>query len=636
MRVSPEVCVPAGHDRGHGRGPSAGLDRSECLCLEWFPFEKKCICQVPLPASVARQRSMPELKGKEQTQPQARNRLMMKEFRKLGLKGVPAYQRMRGSTMREGLLRARASGDLGVLRSTVRAARTHLGLDDPLVKLVGKVLSEVERCARMCRDCFPLGSLQALPSAMSKIESILLRVHELAFSGLGSQVWEDPWLGSARRKLDAWKKHRPELEGMAAKLQKGAATYCDAWAQLALGSSGLKAEFGTTVTQEILSLPDAGARLAGAISKAFGKLPAAPEATIDATRSSLTLISHMLSQLDRSQLDDLVLKPGSNSGSSLQAAASLEDILVFSSLYQTVTGEVVEIQRDLLQNLEKEAKTMPQQSGQLPAAIIGEMLQLDPREVCLRSLPTGGSTLRLLVAAGHPVSQYAQEVLGSGASAQPWRRLAPRSEELAKWHTAGDIVRQLYELQRRCCNTRGAAERAEAAEAEEVGRLEAAKARASELEEESARAASRSQEAKESMEAAWQKFVSAMEETRETMRRGSVVQAEEDAAKARDADAETKHKAAKKRAEDAEVVSVEAAKSYEEAKRLVVQVSEKAELAMEASIRASAEAAADAKRYQELLRMPLASTLVDSRSGAKLKPVATSQRQRGKRSLRPH
>jgi len=615
MRAETRFVLQACSAAHHGQTAADVFGADECLCRKWFPFEKKCHCQVPLAAAVNRQSSMPELRGKEQTkplmEPKARNQLMMHELQKLGLTELPSYQRMRNSSTREGLLRAREAGELGGLRSAIRAARSYLGMEDPLVKLVGKVLSEAERCSRSCRDCLAMDDLDVLPSAMSKIEAIAIRVKEL---GLGSGVWEDPYLGAARRRLSSWKQHRRILESLAAKRQEGVPSYCDAWALLALQSSDeVKAEFGQTVTKELVSLPDAGVELVRTIARMFSELRGPPEENIDAAVETIMRFSWMLSQLDRGQLDDLLLKPSSKGGSSLQVAALQEDILPFCALYQTISGEVVDIQRDLQLWLEKDAQLTPRPSCQLAAARIGELLQLDPEHLCLRRLPGKGLALRLLVAAGQPPAQQAQQVLGSGAAVQTWgawRRLPQRIEELSTWHNAGNCVMELYDAQGRCRITGGAAKLAEAAAVEDVARLEEAKAVEAKASEEADAAEARVEEATRRQEEVWQVFVARMQETQKTMRRASMVhnEVEVEEAKARDAEAEQDHKAAKAHRAAVEADAVEAAELLETAQSAVAEAAERAEESMEASVRATTEAKEAASRYQEILHTPLTST----------------------------
>lgn len=564
------------------------------------------------PADFSHLRMKQEFKKKIQGETYARNRFMMTELQSLGLARLPSYHSMKTSTSRESLLRARSSGDLRALRSYIRAARSHLGVEDPLVKRVGKVHSEAERCMCKCRDYLALESLQALPAVMSKIQPIVSRVRALEMDfELGAGIWEDPYLGSARRKLAVWREHGETLESMAAILRDDPMKYCDVWVQLAVENSGtpLATEFGCTITRELLSVPYVESELVGALTRMFERLPDDPEDKVDVMTAAVMSIGSMLSHLDRGSLDELLLKPGYEScATTLKCAFHQQNIFVFSALYQPIAGEVLEIQRDLQQQLKKHSQLL--QPCVVIAARLGELLQLDPRHVCLRISPTEGLTLRLLVSAGQPSAQDSQRILGSGAALQQWNRHPRHAEELSKWHEAGDRIHALYPLRRSCHEKRVAAELAKVPIPEALARVEMAKTRANERDIEAKDAVDRCSDAKLRKEESWQVFVKSMETTRATMQTGS--QEEVNEKKAVEAEAENKFKANKKHFEESEVEVADAEEAFKVARGVVADMEAAAEVVIATSEQASAEVAAALHRYQAFVEAPLASIPLDA------------------------
>jgi len=472
-----------------GRGTAQ--TEAKCLCLEWFPFEEKCRCRAPVLPSLARSggfsASAPSLvldggsspsslvrtKGREG---EAKGRVQ--ELKHLGLAELPSCQRLRGTDVKETLLKARSSGKLEGLRAAVRGARQQLGLDDPLVVKVGNILRKAEHCLRTCRDFLAQDSLRELPASMAEVEQAVLRVKGL---GLGPRLWEEPLLNFARERAAQWRAHRPALEDLIAKLREGPAAFCAAWAELALSDSELKVGFGAAVTKELLQIPDAGIPLAAALQKAVKVLPEAAFDEYEFVVLRLMRISSLLGTLDKSALDMFLLKRDPSGKTAFWEAAAQPDSVVFYALYQSMTCELLTISVPLQQRIEQAAAaaanaTLP--SVQLTAELLGQKLGVRASDLNLQCTPCSGIVVRLFPeTTRQPTAQQAQEALGNGAVAG----YVSKPAELKRWGKTS--IRRMHEDIVLCRRTRDqlAADSATFAKAtaeDEAARTDLAAARA--------------------------------------------------------------------------------------------------------------------------------------------------------------
>lgn len=525
---------------------------------------------------------------------------VMSELCHLGLSGLPFYKRMRSTTAREALLHAQSSGELGALRATIRYAREELGLEDKLVRCVGKQLSKAERYARLCRNALANDNLFHLSVAMSEIAAVVPRVRLL---GLGPGLWEDPCLASARNRLAAWMVHRPTLEGMLEKLQDGPGVYCDAWVQLALAGSDLRTEFGGSITKGLLLLPGGPPTvpLTAALAEGFETPPSEPgEDVWDATLVRLVRVSDMLGRLESDQLDELLLRGGSDGRSGLQAAAEQSHIAVFCSVLQTITGQVVVIQHELHKRLDRKVGATEK---------LAELLQINPEHLCLHRLSIGGLALRLLVEAGQPSAQQVQDVLGRGAVAtEPARRPARFTKELTKWQlVAGCCVKDILDLRAVCRETKDAAEACSGDPEDAAARLERARRDAATLAADVERTATKCEVANKKVDKLWNAFLACMEETRKGIREEKS-DAEVEFLKKKDAKAQAMHKDAEKDAAEAETERAAAVLRCDEADRAVEAAVVEHEAVVQVTARTALAAAEAATRFDVFVHTPLVSS----------------------------
>jgi hypothetical protein len=397
---------------------------------------------------------------------------VIQELTGLGLLNLPSCQHLKSTEARKALEKARASGDIVRLRAAVRGARIQVGFEDPVVQKVGKLLCKAEHCIRACRDSLARDRLHEIPASLHALEFAILQLKML---GLGPGLWEDPFIANAWEKVVQWRAHKNTVENFLGRLREGPDAFCTAWAEFALSDSPAKMAFGDSITKELLKLPDdVGITLVTALDKAVQE-EKARESTLLETEVDeyefivlrLMRISCLLCNLDKADLDKLVLRCDDQGGMAFAQSAKQQDSIVFYAMYQALSCELVTIRPELQRRLRKfgpvgiespALRESEQLCKELSAWIStassapshSTFQRIRPTDLCIQRLPAGGLAVRLFPETGlHPNAQQAQTLLGSGSSAIA----TYRPTELDKWSQANS-VRRPFETIDRCRVTR--------------------------------------------------------------------------------------------------------------------------------------------------------------------------------------
>lgn len=523
----------------------------------------------------------------------------MQEFTNLGLLQLPSCQHLKSAHAKEALLKAKASGELRLLQSAVRAGRLQLGPEDPLVRKVGRLLSKAERCVRTCRDCLPHDSLRELPASMGELQQVIL---QLKMSGLGPRLWDEPLLAFSRDRVSQWRLHQPAIEDLLGKLHEGSAPFCAAWAELALGESDIKMDFGAAVTKELLLLPDAGPVLVASLEQAVKRLPEAAEDEYEFTILRLMRISSLLSTVDKSALDLMLLKRDDSGRTAFSEAAAQSDSVVFYAMYQSLSCELLTISPTLQQRIEQvttTANALPASVTQRAAQWLAEQLGVRAADLVIQRLPPAGLAVHLFPETGvQPTARRAQELLGSGALAG----FVGRPSELDRWSKHHSISRPYGDVARcRSARDRLAADKEtlRQATADDVAARADVVAAEAEFSRCTAWIPAAEQEVKDAQE--WE--LKTMGASREAMMQGSDEEAE--AARKVDDEAQVRHQKAKQDVA-ASKEGFAASKAWKERAAVTASTCAAAFQAARASEEeATAEASTAAKLYKATMQGPV-------------------------------